>query len=46
MISMRNKWVVLFFMGMIAVTYFGTLLTTRTEIKVDDCHNISCQPNK
>ena len=39
MTSLKNKWMVLFIVGMSAITIFGTLLTSNDEIRVKDNHN-------
>ena len=39
MTSLRNRWMVLFIVGMSAITIFSTLFTSNNEIKVKDNHN-------
>lgn len=45
MVSVENKWMVLFVVGMSAITIFGALLTSNEDIKVRDTHNINHQIN-
>lgn len=36
MINLKSKWMVGFFVGMISITYFGTLLTVESEVKLEN----------
>lgn len=39
MTSLKNKWMVLFIVGMSTITIFGSLLTSNNDVKVKDNHN-------
>ena len=36
MINLKSKWLLGFFVGMISITYFGTLLTVQTDVKLEN----------
>ena len=45
MLSLKNRWMILFVVGMSAITIFGSLLTSNEDIKVKDSQEINHQIN-
>ena len=41
--KIKNKWMITFVVVISAITYFGTLFTADSGVRVDDSHNTDYQ---